>query len=372
MPDLPPHDEEIIGNYDSPLVNLNDKTGKEEEHTPFKKINLVAQPIIMNVHSVTEKSADTLRIVDVVHVEETVGKNDDPLGAITDVEGSKGIEDPLNFVNEVTGKEAGGITITNVQSMAEMEEVEEKRDDATQEQQIETLEEVPSEPNCVFHIENVVSEKEDTCEAEKSDASPKHHFDIVENEISSQEVVDAVEVEIPVGDTKESNESIAVDVPTVFNETRVVCLINEKEALHMETEAEEIVDGSKVKSSLVTETATESGFHIEKVRSEEDFIPDVKDVISENCASELGFEITDIASGQIDGSDQVISEDNAIDDAGGGDKGTFPNHLEEIETATLEKRDDEADGKSTPPVEGESLSEETRCLAESLEKLLDK
>lgn len=396
VPEIPPHDEEIFGNYDSPLVNLNDKADKEKEHTPFKKINLVAQPIIMDVHSIAEKSPSTLQVIDLSHLKEKAEKSDDPLEAITDTEGNKTTEDPFNFINESTEKGTNSITITNVQSMAGMEETEEKRndiaiDDATKEQ-VTTEEKAPSEANCVFRIENVMSEKEDVGGIEKLDEFDEVHFDVTENESCSQETVDLIQPEISFNDKKENDEtSVAKDVPNselshdvnqkrnesnIIEETQTATTTKEKEEVtDTETDKEKI--DSNITSSPVKENSVELDFHIAEVASEQFFATekgenDIKDVISEDCASELGFQITNVVSGQIEGLDQMTSEDSSPKDAGSSDPGTFLNHLEQIENATPKKPDDGIETTSTLPVAGELLSEETQFLADSLEELLDK
>ncbi|XP_018569988.1 longitudinals lacking protein, isoforms F/I/K/T-like isoform X2 [Anoplophora glabripennis] len=367
--EMPSHDEEIIGNYDSPLVNLNDKA-KEDGPSPFKKISLVAQPVIMNIHSIAEKTSSTVKIVDVAQLKGTVESLDknDPLEAISD---DKAAEDPLDFVSDNSQKGTDGITITNVQSMADIEETEEKSHDKTvedeeKEPQIENVEEEKAldEPNCEIDVESVANETETLSTAEKSD---DRTLNIVENDTAElAKSDDEKETEnIPISEILQDNV-VTTDGESAKESSNATTTNEENEVTRTEPEEEQIVNNSEADSE---ENSVEPGFHIAKVAREqfsltEEGTNDVKEVISEDCASELGFQITNVVSGQIEDSDQ----NSTPNDVNSGELGTFSNHLEEFEAEVPEQKE----VKSTTPVSGDSLSEETRFLAESLEKLLDK
>ncbi|KAG5878379.1 hypothetical protein JTB14_020615 [Gonioctena quinquepunctata] len=84
--DITIEDEEIMGSYDSPIVNFRTEEKRGDTPTSFTKIGLLPQPIIMNVESITEKSGNKLKILDLTDTRDSVGgKASDPL------------EDPLNF-----------------------------------------------------------------------------------------------------------------------------------------------------------------------------------------------------------------------------------------------------------------------------------
>ncbi|XP_060534257.1 uncharacterized protein LOC132706761 isoform X2 [Cylas formicarius] len=78
------HEEEIIGNYDSPIVNMKGC----DTPTPFAKIKLLPQPVIMDVHTVTENvqeklllacNKDSVKLVDISKLGTINTRHEDPL-----------------------------------------------------------------------------------------------------------------------------------------------------------------------------------------------------------------------------------------------------------------------------------------------------
>ncbi|KAJ8917348.1 hypothetical protein NQ315_002370 [Exocentrus adspersus] len=280
-----PHDEEIMGNYDSPIVNPNDKPSKQGEDTgslPFNKISLVAQPIIMDVHSIEGgKSGSALQIIDLDKLKGTSDgfrSNDDPLSS------SKVVEDPLNLVVNVVGKVGGAdsFTITNVETVTEALEDNAKRNDE----------------------ERKEAEEDSTEDAAKEKADTQTQGNVIVSDTSKSAgiLIQAVEI-TPVADagseeeTQSQSSEEAIDTPV--------------DKLHV-NETEETDTSEK--------GVLELGFHIEKVATEQ-FSEVVN--INEDCVNELGFQITNVVSGQLDSDPS--------------DAGTVSNHLPEKQSGTVEE-----------------------------------
>ncbi|KAJ8956243.1 hypothetical protein NQ318_014975 [Aromia moschata] len=119
--EMPLHDEEIMGDYDSPIVNLNEK-----DDQPFQKIGLMKPPIIMDVHTITEKGSNTLKIVDVAQLKSPPKvvvdpKPDDPLATATESGQERAANDPLNLNAEPVQKGTESITIASVETVVDGE-----------------------------------------------------------------------------------------------------------------------------------------------------------------------------------------------------------------------------------------------------------
>ncbi|XP_066144096.1 uncharacterized protein [Euwallacea fornicatus] len=101
--------EEIIGNYDSPLVNFS---GEPKANTPdmFKKNR---QPLIINIHTVSETDERLLgkvKIVDIAQISSTTRGDEETIIG----------DDNFEAIDTAPGTETSQIVISNVQSMAEV------------------------------------------------------------------------------------------------------------------------------------------------------------------------------------------------------------------------------------------------------------
>ncbi|XP_066255478.1 uncharacterized protein [Euwallacea similis] len=101
--------EEIIGNYDSPLVNFSGES-KVNTSDMFKK---TPQPLIINVHTVSESDERLLgkvKIVDIAQISSTTRGNEETIIG----------DNNFEAIETVAQAETSQIVISNVQSMAEV------------------------------------------------------------------------------------------------------------------------------------------------------------------------------------------------------------------------------------------------------------
>ncbi|KAJ8984151.1 hypothetical protein NQ317_017802 [Molorchus minor] len=381
--DVPLQEEEIIGNYDSPIVNINDSdstTGNKDESDGFKKINLVQQPIIMDVHSITEKEPEILKIVDLAELKETSGGFE---GRNNDMEVDKTNEDPLNFSNVEHGTDR--ITIASVESVA---------DETNVGITIASVETVVENPENIEKIEEIVVQTSESLnyKVQVPEINVEESLRIEKSMARADSLAETEEVVLNVdGDHKEADTQIIKDTNEEMAENEENTL---KDSGNEETDTQisEDVDKerkagmeesmSKERSadtqiSEVTNEKEKTERRGDKVHCESENVDQTESVTLENeedDCTKLGFHIAKVACEQI-----AENEERKNDKKRLSNEESIENHEEESVTSEVsgptESQDDrnsvEEVERPSDTVANVTLSEETRIMADSLEELLE-